>query len=677
VISRKVISTPSQRESPCGFASGEMMVVSSATIDSLLKEKEEYPPPKSFRKDAWVRDRKVLRDAAADPERYWSDRAKELVWIKKWSKVLQWNAPFAKWFVGGQINVSQNCLDRHLDSPRRNKAAIVWEGEPGDRRVLTYQMVWRDVNRFANVLKGLGVKRGDRVTIYLPAIPELPIAMLACARIGAIHSVIFAGFSAKAIRDRAEDCRSEVIVTADGGYRRGNVVPLKKTVDEAIEDLPFVRHVVVYQRTREPVSMTKGRDVWWHEAIADVDDFCEPEPMEATDPLFVLYTSGTTGRPKGVQHSTGGYLVGVSTTHRLIFDIKESDLYWCTADIGWVTGHSYIVYGPLANGATSLLYEGAPDWPHPDRFWSIVESYGVTILYTAPTAIRAFMRWGDEWPKKHDLSSLRLLGTVGEPINPEAWRWYHRTIGGGRCPIVDTWWQTETGMILLTPLPGLTTLKPGSATQAFPGITAEVVDEKGHPVSVNKGGYLVISKPWPAMLMTLYNDPERYKQVYWSQVPGKYFTGDGARLDEDGCFWLMGRIDDVINVAGHRIGTMEVESALVSHPKVAEAAVVGKPHPLKGQALVAYVVLKGDQVRTDSLTQELRDHVRKEIGAIAVPDEIYVTGKLPKTRSGKIMRRVIRSLVSGQEIGDTTTLEDPDAVEEVRKWLAEVEGAKS
>src|SRR3989454_973066 len=569
-----------------------MMVVSSATIDSLLKEKEEYPPPKSFRKDAWVRDRKVLRDAAADPEGYWSDRANELVWIKKWSKVLEWKPPFAKWFVGGQINVSLNCLDRHLDSPRRNKAAIVWEGEPGDRRVLTYHMVWREVNRFANVLKGLGVKRGDRVTIYLPAIPELPIAMLACARIGAIHSVIFAGFSAKAIRDRAEDCRSEVLVTADGGYRRGNIV-------------------------------------------------------------------------------------GVSTTHRLIFDVKESDLYWCTADIGWVTGHSYIVYGPLANGATSFLYEGAPDWPHPDRFWSIVESYGVTILYTAPTAIRAFMRWGDEWPKKHDLSSLRLLGTVGEPINPEAWRWDHRTIGGGRCPIVDPWGHTATGMILLTPLPGLTTLKPGSATQAFPGITAEVVDEKGHPVPVNKSGYLGISKPGPAMLMTLYNDPERYRQVYWSQVPGKYFTGDGARLDEDGCFWLMGRIDDVINVAGHRIGTMEVESALVSHPKVAEAAVVGKPHPLKGQALVAYVVLKGGQVRTDSLTQELRDHVRKEIGAIAVPDEIYVTGKLPKTRSGKIMRRVIRSLVSGQEIGDTTTLEDPDAVEEVRKWLADVEGAKS
>jgi acetyl-CoA synthetase len=599
------------------------------------------------------------------------------VWTKRWSKVLQWNAPFAKWFVGGRINVSQNCLDRHIDSPRRNKAAIVWEGEPGDRRVLTYHMVWGDVNRFANVLRDLGVKRGDRVTIYMPMIPELPIAMLACARIGAIHSVIFGGFSAKAIRDRAEDSQSEVLVTADGGYRRGNVVPLKDTVDEAIEDLPFVRRVVVCQRTKQSVRMKPGRDVWWHEAIEAADAFCEPEPMDANDPLFILYTSGTTGRPKGVVHSTGGYLIGVATTHRLIFDVKESDLYWCTADIGWVTGHSYIVYGPLANGATTFMYEGAPDWPKPDRFWELVESYGITILYTAPTAIRAFMRWGDEWPKKHDLSSLRLLGTVGEPINPEAWRWYHKTIGRGLCPIVDTWWQTETGMILITPLPGLTTLKPGSATFPFPGVTAEVVDERGHPVAVNKGGYLVISRPWPAMLMTLYKDPERYQQVYWSQIPGKYFTGDGARVDEDGCFWLMGRIDDVINVAGHRIGTMEVESALVSHSKVAEAAVVGRPDALKGQVLVAYVVLRGGEARSDSLRKELREHVRREIGAIAAPEELYITEKLPKTRSGKIMRRVIRSLVSGQEIGDTTTLEDPGAVDEVRKWLAEVEAGKT
>src|SRR5256885_706680 len=561
------------------------MVVSSATIDSLLKEREQYPPSAAFRKSAHLKNDTFRQDAAKDPGAFWSRMAKELDWIAPWSKVLEWNPPFAKWFLDGKLNVSANCLDRHLAGPRRNKAALVWEGEPGERRVLTYHDMWREVSRFANVLKSLGVKRGDRVTIYMPMIPELPIAMLACARVGAVHSVIFGGFSARAIRDRAGDAETRVIVTADGGYRRGTVLPLKKIVDEA--------------------------------------------------------------------------------------------LFWCTADIGWVTGHSYIVYGPLANGASVFMYEGAPDWPEPDRFWRIVEEYDITILYTAPTAIRAFMRWGDEWPKKHDLSSLRLLGTVGEPINPEAWRWYHKTIGGDRCPIVDTWWQTETGMILITPLPGVTTTKPGSATHPFPGIAAEVVDEKGRPVPVGKGGYLVISKPWPAMLMTLYRDPDRYRQVYWSQVPGKYFTGDGARIDEDGYFWLMGRIDDVINVAGHRIGTHQVESALVCHPKDAEAAVVGKPHPLKGQALVAYVVLKGSQVRTDSLTQELRDHVRKEIGAIAVPDEIYVTGKLPKTRSGKIMRRVIRSLVSGQEIGDTTTLEDPDAVEEVRKWLAEVEGPKS
>ncbi len=648
------------------------MVVPSATIDSLLKEKEQYPPPTSFRGSAWVRDERFSRDAAKDPERFWSERAKEFDWSRTWSTLLEWKPPFARWFVGGTINVSQNCVDRHARSARRNKAAIVWEGEAGEKRVLTYAMLMREVNRFANVLKGLDVKRGDRVTIYMPMIPELPIAMLACARIGAIHSVIFGGFSAKAIHDRVEDAESEVIVTADGGYRRGNIVPLKRTVDEAVADLPVVRHVVVYARTKEAVPMRAGRDVWWHEAMANADPRCEPEPMEATDPLFVLYTSGTTGKPKGVLHSTGGYLVGVATTHRLIFDIKEDDLYWCTADIGWVTGHSYIVYGPLANGATTFMYEGAPDWPHPDRWWSLIQEYGITIIYTAPTAIRAFMRWGDEWPKKHDLSSLRLLGTVGEPINPEAWRWYHRMIGGGRCPIVDTWWQTETGMILITPLPGVTTTKPGSATYPFPGIEAEVVDEKGRPVAVNKGGYLVISKPWPAMLMTLYKDPERYRQVYWSQIPGKYFTGDGARIDEDGCFWLMGRIDDVINVAGHRIGTMEVESALVSHPKVAEAAVVGRPHPLKGQALVAYVVLKSGTKQSDALRAELQKHVRSAIGAIAVPDDIYITEKLPKTRSGKIMRRVIRSLVSGQEIGDTTTLEDPGAVEEVRRWLEAV-----
>ncbi|MGQ0797301.1 MAG: acetate--CoA ligase [Methanobacteriota archaeon] len=649
------------------------MVVSSATIDSLLKEKEQYPPSEDFRRHAIVHDDRFTSFGAKDPDGFWAERAKELEWIRPWNKVLEWNPPFANWFVGGTINVSTNCLDRHVRTFRRNKAAIVWEGEPGDRRTYTYHELWREVNRFANVLKGLGVGKGDRVTIYLPMIPQLPIAMLACARIGAVHSVIFGGFSAKAIHDRMEDADSHVLVTADGSYRRGAVVPLKKTADEAIADLPIVRHVVVFQRTKEPVPMQEGRDVWWHEATARAEATCEPEAMGATDPLFLLYTSGTTGKPKGIQHSTGGYLVGVTATMKYIFDLKEDDLFWCTADIGWVTGHSYIVYGPLANGATAFMYEGAPDWPRQDRWWSLVEEYDVTVLYTAPTAIRAFMRWGDAWPMKHDLSSLRLLGTVGEPINPEAWRWYHRTIGGGRCPVVDTWWQTETGMILITPLPGVTTTKPGSATYPFPGVFAEVVDERGQPVPVNRGGYLVITRPWPAMLQTLYKEPERYKEVYWSQVPGKYFTGDGARVDEDGCFWLMGRIDDVINIAGHRIGTMEVESALVSHPMVAEAAVVGRPHPLKGQSLVAYVVLRSGQVRSDALKQELRRHVRTEIGAIASIDDLFITDKLPKTRSGKIMRRVIRSLVSGQEIGDTTTLEDPGAVEEVRRWLEAIE----
>jgi acetyl-CoA synthetase len=652
------------------------MVVSSATIDSLLREKEQYPPLAAFRKDAALKDDSFRLDAARDPEAFWARMAEELQWIAPWSKVLEWNLPFAKWFVGGKLNVSANCLDRHLSGPRRNKAAIVWEGEPGDRRVLTYHDLWRDVNRFANVLKGLGVKKGDRVTIYMPMIPELPVALLACARIGAVHSVIFGGFSARAIRDRAEDAESHVIVTTDGGYRRGAVLPLKKIVDEAIDGLDVVRHVVVYRRTGAEVTMREGRDHWWHELMAKAGAECAPESMDADDPLFILYTSGTTGKPKGIQHSTGGYLVGVATTARYVFDLKEEDLYWCTADIGWVTGHSYIVYGPLANGASVFMYEGAPDWPEPDRLWRMVEEYDITILYTAPTAIRAFMRWGDEYPKRHDLSSLRLLGTVGEPINPEAWRWYQKTIGGGRCPIVDTWWQTETGMILITPLPGATTTKPGSATHPFPGIEAEVVDEKGETVPVNRGGYLVIRKPWPAMLQTLYKDPERFKQVYWSQIPGKYFTGDGARVDEDGYFWLMGRIDDVINVAGHRIGTMEVESALVSHEKVAEAAVVGKPHPVKGQSLVAYVVLKRGYPRSDALRKELQKHVREAIGPIAVPDDVYITEKLPKTRSGKIMRRVIRSLVSGQEIGDTTTLEDPGAVDEVRKWLADVEARR-
>ena len=650
------------------------MVVSSATIDNLLREREQYPVPDVFREHALVRDDRLWEGAERDPEGFWAAEAEKLHWIKHWDKVLEWNLPFAKWFVGGRLNVSENCLDRHLRSPRRNKVAIQWEGEPGERRSLTYHQLWREVNRFANALKGLGVRRGDRVTIYMPMVPELPIAMLACSRIGAIHSVIFGGFSAQSIKDRVEDADSHVLVTADAGIRRGNLIPLKQTVDEALSGSEIVQHVIVYRRAGIDVPMYPGRDRWWHELAAVADRTCDPEPMLATDPLFILYTSGTTGRPKGIQHSTGGYLVGVATTSRYIFDLKDDDLFWCTADIGWVTGHSYLVYGPLANGASVFMYEGAPDWPQPDRWWSMIEENQITILYTAPTAIRAFMRSGEEFPKRHDLSSLRLLGTVGEPINPEAWRWYHRTIGGGRCPIVDTWWQTETGMILITPLPGSTMTKPGSATRTFPGVSAEVVDEHGRPVPVNKGGYLVITKPWPAMLQTIFKDPGRYNEVYWSKVPGTYFTGDGARTDEDGYFWLMGRIDDVINVAGHRIGTMEVESALVSHPKVAEAAVVGKPHPIKGQALVAYVVLKTGVTRSSELSKELQRHVRAAIGAIAVPDDIFVTDKVPKTRSGKIMRRVIRALVSGQDIGDTTTLEDAGAVEEVRRWLKEVEG---
>src|SRR3989442_602125 len=653
------------------------MVVSSATIDSLLKEREQYPPSAAFRKSTDLKTDTFRQHAAKDPGAFWSRMAKELDWIAPWSKVLEWNPPFAKWFLDGKLNVSANCLDRHLAGPRRNKAALVWEGEPGERRAQTSHGLWCEGRRFGNGHKGLGVKRGDRGVIYMPMIPELPIALLACARVGAVHSVIFGGFSARAIRDRAGDAETRVIVTADAGYRRGTVLPLKKIVDEAVAGLAVVQHVVVFKRAGIEVSMREGRDHWWHELMAKADAECEPEAMDATDPLFLLYTSGTTGKPKGIQHSTGGYLVGVATTMKYVFDLKDEDLFWCTADIGWVTGHSYIVYGPLANGASVFMYEGAPDWPEPDRFWRMVEEYDITILYTAPTAIRAFMRWGDEWPKKHDLSSLRLLGTVGEPINPEAWRWYHKTIGGDRCPIVDTWWQTETGMILIPPLPGVTRLKPGSATRPFPGVVADILDESGASVPANAGGSLVIRKPWPAMFRTIYGDPDRYVAQYFARVPGKYFTVDGARIDEDGYFWLMGRIDDVINVAGHRIGTMEIESALVSHPQGAEAAVVGKPHPLNGQALLAYVGLKGGQVRTDSLTQELRDHVRKEIGAIAVPDEIYVTGELPKTRSGKIMRRVIRSLVSGQEIGDTTTLEDPGAVDEVRKRLSDLAGAKS
>ncbi|HSF33677.1 MAG TPA: acetate--CoA ligase [Candidatus Tectomicrobia bacterium] len=641
-------------------------------IESVLKEERVFAPAKEFSGKAQIKSlpeyEKIYQQAHDDPEGFWASMAKELDWFKPWEKVLEWNPPFAKWFVGGRTNIAHNCLDRHLTSARKNKAAIIWEGEPGDERILTYQTLHREVCKFANVLKGIGVKAGDRIAIYMPMVPELPIAMLACARIGATHSVVFGGFSADALRDRINDAQAKVVVTADGGYRRGGEIPLKKAVDEAIQQTPSIDHVVVYRRTGSPVHMEPGRDHWWHELMENAAEECAAEALDAEHPLYILYTSGTTGRPKGIVHTTGGYMVGTYLTSKWVFDLKEEDTYWCTADIGWVTGHSYIVYGPLANGATSLMYEGAPNWPEWDRFWRIVDKYQVNVFYTAPTAIRAFIRAGEQWPRKHKLTSLRLLGTVGEPINPEAWMWYHRVIGKERCPIVDTWWQTETGMIMITPLPGATATKPGSATRPFPGIVADVVSRDGQSVPPNAGGYLVIKRPWPAMLRTIYGDPERYKQQYWSEIPDVYFTGDGARRDENGYFWIMGRVDDVVNVAGHRLGTMEVESALVSHPLVAEAAVVGRPDEIKGQAIAAFVTLEAGRTVTDDLKQELRQHVAKEIGAFARPDDIRFTDALPKTRSGKIMRRLLREIAAGSEVrGDVTTLEDLSILAKLRE----------
>jgi acetyl-CoA synthetase len=614
--------------------------------------------------------RALAREAADDPEGFWARMAESLHWFKKWDRVLEWNPPFAKWFVGGTTNIAYNCIDRHLAGPRRNKAALIWEGEPGEERVLTYQMLHREVCRFANALKSLGVQKGDRVGIYMPMIPEVAVAMLACARIGATHSVVFGGFSAEALRERMNDAEAKVVITADGGYRRGAVVPLKASTDEAVAACPTVQHVVVVKRTGQDVPMQAGRDVWWHEIVANQLPECSAEELDAEHPLYILYTSGTTGKPKGVVHTTGGYLLGTSLTHKWIFDLKEEDIYWCTADVGWVTGHSYIVYGPLANGATVVMYEGAPNHPQPDRFWEIIEKYRVNILYTAPTAIRTFMRWGEEWPDKHDLSSLRVLGTVGEPINPEAWMWYHRVIGKERCPIVDTWWQTETGAIMISPLPGAIPTKPGSATLPFPGVDAEVVDASGEPVPANTGGLIVIRRPWPSMLRTLYKDPERYTQAYWSKFGDRnyYFPADGARRDEDGYFWFMGRVDDVINISGHRLGTMEVESALVSHPKVAEAAVVGKPDEIKGEGIAAFVTIKQGFTPSEDLRNELKQHVVKEIGALARPDEIRFTDALPKTRSGKIMRRLLRDIAAGRErVGDTTTLEDYSVLAKLRE----------
>jgi acetyl-CoA synthetase len=644
----------------------------TSNITSVLREKRVFPPSADFAARAHIKSlaeyEKLWQRAKDDPEGFWAEQAKELSWFRPWDKVLVWNEPFAQWFVGGQINVSYNCLDRHLVGPRKNKAAIIWEGEPGDSRVLRYQDLHREVCKFANVLKSLGIKKGDRVTLYMPMVPELAIAMLACARIGAPHNVVFGGFSADAVADRNNDAQAKLVVTADGGWRRGKVVSLKQNVDAALAKSPTVEKCIVYNRCNQRVEMKPGRDLWWHELMASASTDCPAEPLDSEHPLFILYTSGSTGKPKGVLHTTAGYLLGTSLTHKWVFDLREEDTYWCTADIGWVTGHSYIVYGPLANGATSVMYEGAPNHPREDRFWSIIEKYRINIFYTAPTAIRAFIKWGEDWPRKHDLSSLRLLGTVGEPINPEAWMWYQQVIGGGRCPIVDTWWQTETGMILITPLPGAIATKPGSATRPFLGIVAEVVDRQGNKLPANQGGFLVIRKPWPAMLRTIYGDDERYKQQYWSQVPHAYFTADGSRQDEDGYFWIMGRVDDVINVAGHRLSTMEVESALVHHDKVAEAAVVGRPDELKGEGLVGFVTVVGGVVPSEELKNELKEHVVREIGALARPDDIRFTDSLPKTRSGKIMRRLLRDIAGGKATTqDTTTLEDFSVLAKLRE----------
>ncbi len=635
----------------------------SSNIESHLVENRVFKPSRDFSKKARIKsfaDYKKLHDfSIAKPEKFWAGEASELLWQKKWTKVLDWKPPFAKWFVGGKLNVSENCLDRHLTGHRRNKAAIIWEGEPGEKRVLTYHQLHREVCVFANILKRNGCKKGDRVIIYMPHIPEAAVAMLACARIGAVHSVIFGGFSSESIKDRVNDSRAAFVVTADGGYRRGQTVTLKQNVDHALEGNTTVKRVIVFRRANMDIHIQEGRDVWWHREAEYVSADCPAVPLDSEHPLFILYTSGSTGKPKGILPPTAGYLVGTAATTKYVFDLREEDTYWCPAAVGWSTGHSYIVYGPLANGATALMYEGAPNWPEPDRFWKIVADYGVTILYTAPTAIRAFMKWGDHWPAKHDLSSLRLLGTVGEPINPEAWMWYHKHIGAERCPIVDTWWQTETGAVMITPLPGATPLKPGTATLPFFGVDAAIVDDQGRELGANEGGKLVIRKPWPSMLRGIYGDKGRYKSAYWSEVKGCYFTGDGARRDKDGYFWLTGRMDDVLNVAGHRLGTAEVESALVSHEAVAEAAVVGRPDEIKGQGVVAFVTLIMGVPASKDLAEKLRKHVASVIGPIAKPDEIRFADALPKTRSGKIMRRLLKQIAAGANVtGDTTTLED-------------------
>jgi acetyl-CoA synthetase len=637
--------------------------VTQVNIDSTLDEQRSFAPSAEFSKKAQIKSlaeyEALYKESVEQPEIFWARAAEELHWFKKWDKVLEWNPPWAKWFGGGEINLSYNCLDRHVHTARKNKAALIWESEPGEVRTYTYQQLWKEVQKFANVLKGLGVRKGDRVAIYMGMTPELPIAMLACARIGAPHSIVFGGFSANALVDRIHDSHAVAVITQDGSYRRGAEVKLFPAVEEALKSCPSVKHVVIYKRTGTAINTTAGRDHWWHELMAKASDECPAEPLDAEHPLYILYTSGTTGKPKGVVHTTGGYSVGTYLSTKYVFDLREEDTYWCTADIGWVTGHSYIVYGPLQCGATSLMYEGAPNFPEPDRFWSIIDRHQVNVFYTAPTAIRTFVKWGDEWPNKHKMESLRLLGTVGEPINPEAWMWYREVIGHNRCPIVDTWWQTETGSIMISPIPGAIATKPGSATRPFFGVVPEIVDMEGKPVPLGSGGYLVIKKPWPAMLRTIYGDPDRYVKQYWSQIPGAYFTGDGARKDKDGYFWIMGRVDDVLNVSGHRLSTMEVESALVAHEKVAEAAVVGRPDNIKGQAISAFVTLEQGVTPTEALKEELKKWVAKEIGALAKPDDIRFTDTLPKTRSGKIMRRLLRELASSGEVkGDTTTLED-------------------
>jgi len=652
------------------------MAEEQQNIAALLTEHRVFEPPAAFTANAIVNDRSVYEHAERDFEGFWAEQAEQLTWFKKWDTVLEWKPPWVKWFLGGTINASFNCLDRHVQAGGGEKVAYYWEGEPGERRAITYAELLDEVGRFANALKALGVQRGDRVAIYLGMIPELPVAMLACARIGAPHSVVFGGFSAESLRDRIQDADAKVLITQDGGYRRGSVVELKKAADEALVECPSIEHVITVRRTGGDHPFMPGRDLWYHDLIAEQSPECPPEEMDAEDVLYLLYTSGTTGKPKGIVHTTGGYLTQVAATHRMIFDIHEDDVFWCAADIGWVTGHSYIVYGPLANHTTGIIYEGAPDWPDKDRLWSIVEKYRATILYTAPTAIRAFMRWGTGFPEKHDLSSLRLLGTVGEPINPEAWVWYWKVIGGERCPVVDTWWQTETGSILITPLPGITALKPGSATFPFPGIVADVFDEEGASVGLGGGGYLVLKRPWPAIARTIWGDPDRYVQTYFSKYgPDVYVAGDGARRDEDGYFWLLGRIDDVMNVAGHRLSTYEIESALVDNQKVAEAAVVSRPDDLVGEAIVAFVTLKSGYEGDDAVAAELREHVSVKIGKIARPHGIIFTADLPKTRSGKIMRRLLRDVARGRPLGDVTTLANAEVVEQIHTMVEAGSGA--